>query len=135
MDGAHCCFCGAGAEPAAPARTDRLAGPAASFVFKAEGLSDTFLPGAKLFADREYVVAECPVWLKGKTFLKNSIDRAENWRIVESGILTVLTPEPHPKATTQIDALEASGFDWIDSEETFQLFGKSEWNRVRVYQK
>ena len=112
-----------------------LHGKAASLEFFGEGEVGVFKQGAVLFTDRHHIVAECPEWLNGKPFLKNSIDRLENWRVAEAGVLTVLTPESYPKATTQIDALEAAGFTWIKAVSPFQLFGRSERDRVRIYQK
>ena len=55
------------------------------------GEVDTFEKGALLFSDRKYTVAECPEWLKGKQFLRNSIN-TERFNIEKDGILTLITP-------------------------------------------
>ena len=112
-----------------------LEGKGASIEFRGEGETDTFKPGAVLFTNRTYTVAECPEWLKEKRFLRGSIDYG-NFRVTEAGVLTLLTPEPvHPQASTQYKMLEARGFVWVAQPERFQLFGKQPFDLVRVYQK
>ncbi len=112
-----------------------LEGDGASIEYRGEGEPDTFKPGAVLFTNRTYTVAECPEWLQGKHFLRGNIDFG-NFRVTQTGVLTLLTPEPgHPRAATQHKALEARGFVWIAQPERFQLFGKQPFDLVRIYQK
>ena len=126
---------GVGTSLAAESRTKPIEGPAASVEYRGEGIPDTFTPGAVLFTNRTYTVAECPDWLKGKRFLRGNIDFSYI-RITEAGVLTLLTPEPeHPQAATQYKTLEASGFIRIIQPERFQLFGKQPYDLVRIYQK
>jgi len=126
---------GAGAPSAQNPRQEPLAGKGASIEYRGEGEPDTFKPGATLFTNRTYTVAECPEWLKGKRFLRGNIDFG-CFRATSAGVLTLLTPEPvHPRATTQFKALEARGFVWVACPERFQLFGKQPFDLVRVYQK
>lgn len=97
---------------------------------------DTFKKGALLFSDREYRVSQCPEWLEGKKFLRNSIN-SEKFNILEDGILTLLTPNicTNKTSASQAEYLEKNGFTRIMQPETFQLFGNEEWDLVRIYQK
>ncbi len=108
-----------------------LAGEPASFVFRGEGTVETFEPGAVLFTDRPFELAECPEWLKGKPFLKSGIDTPQNWTVSEPGILTVLAVI-EPKQSSQMETLEKAGFIHIDEPGQFRLFGK---DIGRIYQK
>lgn len=124
--------------PASAAQTERdapLEGRGASIEFRGEGEADVFKTGAVLFTDRNYKVAECPAWLEGRRFLRNGIN-VDEFRVVEDGILTLLTPEPdHSRATTQVRALESMGFVWIRNPEKFQLFGTQPFDLTRIYQR
>ena len=116
-------------------RPTPLEGKGASIEYRGEGEPDTFKPGAILFTNRTYTIAECPEWLKEKRFLRGSIDSG-NFRVTAAGVLTLLTPEPvHPRAATQAKTLEARGFVWIAQPERFQLFGQQPFDLVRIYQK
>jgi hypothetical protein len=119
----------------APGRPDPLPGPPASLTFRGDGEVDAFAPGAVLFDDREYTVAECPEWLKGKPFLRNSINKSEEWTVDSAGVLTVLTPVEHEQSSSQIPALEGAGFEQIEQPRQFQLFGNQEWNQTLIFQK
>jgi hypothetical protein len=126
---------GAGMAIAQEARPVPLEGKGASIEYRGEGSPDTFQPGAILFTDRTYTVAECPDWLRGKPFLRGSIDRGR-FRITGAGVLTLLTPDPeHPRAATQYKVLETRGFVRIAPPERFQLFGQQPFDLVRIYQK
>ena len=116
-------------------RSTSLEGKGASIEYRGEGEPDTFKPGAVLFTNRTYTIAECPEWLKEKRFLRGSID-AGYFRITAAGVLTLLTPEPvHPRASTQTKTLEARGFVRIAQPDRFQLFGKQPFDVVWMYQK
>lgn len=54
---------------------------------------DTFVPGAELYTNRDYVVAECPEALRGLPLLRSSIDWVE-FECLESGEIIILTPDP-----------------------------------------
>lgn len=112
-----------------------LGGGGARIEFRGEGEVDAFRTGAVLFTDRKYTVAECPAWLEGKRFLRNSIE-SDYFTVAGAGALTLLTPDPgHPRAATQHRALESRGFAWTKSPETFQLFGAQPFDLARIYQK
>ncbi|NQT92744.1 MAG: glycosyl hydrolase family 32 [Lentisphaerae bacterium] len=120
---------------ASESRSKPLPGKGTSIEYRGEGEPDTFKPGATLFTNRTYTVAECPAWLQGKRFLRGNIDFG-HFRATSAGVLTLLTPEPvHPRASTQARTLEARGVVWVAQPERFQLFGKQPFDLVRVYQK
>jgi hypothetical protein len=126
---------GAGMAIAGETRPAPLEGKRASIEYRGEGAPDTFQPGAILFTDRSYTVAECPDWLQGRRFWRGSIERG-SFQVTGEGVLTLLTPEPvHPRAATQYKTLEARGFVWIAHPERFQLFGQQPFDLVRIYQK
>jgi len=125
------------AETTAPQdpRLTPLEGRGAAIEYRGEAEPDTLKPGAVLFTNRTYTVAECPDWLKEKMFLRGSIDYGR-FQVTEAGVLTLLTPEPvHPRAASQHKLLEARGFVWIAEPERFQLFGQQPFDLVRIYQK
>ena len=98
---------------------------------------DTFVPGATLYTNRPYVIAECPQFVKGKRFLRSSIDLVD-FECASPGLICVLTPDPvHKiaKACSRHAELEARGFKRIDGSEVFQLFGEEPYDLVRTYQK
>ncbi len=100
----------------------------------AEDSVSVFEPGTKLFSDRDYVLADYPEFLDGKLFLCGSIESDQFW-VAKDGWITVLTPESNEYTSSQIDALEAYGFQRMDDSQLYQLFGDKEWNRVRTYRK
>lgn len=112
-----------------------LTGDAAVIAFSA-GEIDTFAKGTKLFSDRAYTVAECPEWLAGKSFLRNSIN-TEKFNIVKDGILTLITPTlcDSKISASQALYLEKKGFERFTKPTEFQLFGKNMWDVARIYQK
>jgi hypothetical protein len=116
-------------------RDTPLEGPAAAIEYRGVAEPDLFQPGAVLFTDRTYTVAECPAWLQGMRFLRGSINSGDI-RVTSDGVLTLLTPEPvHPRAATQSKLLESRGFVWVGTPERFQLFGQQPFDLVRIYQK
>jgi hypothetical protein len=106
-------------------------------VIQVHGQAETevlwFRPGAVLFTDRDYRLAECPARLAGERFLRSSIE-STCFDVVQGGRLIVLTPEPIPGASSQVQALEERGFAPIN-EDAFQLFGTKPIDRVLVYEK
>ncbi len=121
--------------PAPEIRHSPLDGAGAVIEHRAADEVDTFKLDAPLFTDRKYTLAECPAWLEGKPFLRGSIEHG-SFRVVEPGILTLLTPEPeHPRACSLYRQLEARGFVRIGVPERFQLFGKQPFDVVWIYQK
>ncbi|MDZ7620388.1 MAG: hypothetical protein U1E05_25580, partial [Patescibacteria group bacterium] len=117
------------------ARQAPLEGSEPTLEYGGAGEADVLKPGARLFTNRDYTVAECPDWLSGKRFLRSSIDQ-DSFRVTGEGVLTLLTPEPvHPRASTLAKELQSRGFVWIAQPERFQLFGSQPFDLVRVYQK
>ena len=98
---------------------------------------DTFIPGAKLYTNRDYVVAECPEPLRGLPLLRSSIDWVEI-ECIEPGVIVILTPDPvHEiaKQCSRVADLEGAGFARVDDVAIFQLFGEQPYDRVRTYRK
>ncbi|MEA3365644.1 MAG: hypothetical protein U9Q79_08390, partial [Candidatus Hydrogenedentes bacterium] len=98
---------------------------------------DTFAPGAKVYTNRDYVVAECPETLRGLPLLRSSIDWVEI-ECFEAGEVTILTLDPvHEiaKKCSRFEELEDAGFARIDDGKVFQLFGKQPYDIVRIYRK
>lgn len=92
-----------------------------------------FRPGAVLFTDRDYRLAECPADLAGKRFLRGSID-STRFDVVQGGRLIVLTPHAIAGASSQAEALQAQGFTRRKAA-PFQLFGSREIDQVLAYEK
>ena len=92
-----------------------------------------FRPNAVLFTDRGYRVAECPAELAGEKFLRSSIASTQ-FDVVRGGRLIVLTPQPIPGASSQVETLETRGFTRT-GEERFQLFGSRAIDQVVVYER
>lgn len=82
-----------------------------------------FRSAAVLFTNRNDRVAECPEGLAGERFLRSWIDSTE-FEVVQAGRLTLLTTQPIPGATTQVEPLETQGFVRT-SEHLVQLFGSN----------
>ncbi len=96
--------------------------------------SDPFSPGARLFNNRGYVLADPPECLAGMTFLRMSIDGV-SFQCLKPGVLYALSPTPGRRGVAdQEAALLAAGFDKLDEPE-FQLFGDDAINRVSIYRK
>ncbi|MBN2293404.1 MAG: hypothetical protein JXM70_13325, partial [Pirellulales bacterium] len=96
---------------------------------------DKFNVGVKLFTNRPYTLKETPDYLRGKQFVRNSIDQS-GFRCVKGGIITLITPDPaDPKAATLYKQIEADGFIRIIKPKVFQLFGNQKFDLSRVYQK
>ena len=93
-----------------------------------------FEPGATLFSDRSYTLAEPPAELRGKPFLRTSINGVRI-RCVTPGSLIALTPLEVPRATSCAPVLKAYGFERIAEPESFQLFGKNAHEQVALYRK
>ncbi|RLC28468.1 MAG: hypothetical protein DRH37_09435, partial [Deltaproteobacteria bacterium] len=95
---------------------------------------DTFEVGAKIFSNRGFTVVECPAFLEGVLFVRDSIG-LDGFRVVQDGVITVLTPESNQYKSAQYEALESQGFVRISTPTLFQLFGDLSGNQVRIYQK
>lgn len=109
-----------------------LAGPGA-VVEPTEGELDALDVGAMLFTNRKYVVANLPEPLRGKTFLRSSID----WiRVVckQAGVAYVVTPLRSRNRDTLAEALLAKGFRKARLGE-FLLFGNLAGNICTTFQK
>ncbi|WP_220498328.1 sialidase family protein [Rhodopirellula sp. JC639] len=92
-----------------------------------------FRPGAALFTDRNYRLAECPAKLAGEKFLRSSID-STHFDVVQDGRLIVVTPQSIPRAASQTEALRAQGFSRME-DDPFQLLGNDERDQVLAYEK
>jgi len=122
-------------KPGVDPRKEPLSGPRAAVEVAGRYETDTFRIGAKLYTNRTFVVAECPAWLRGLTFVRNEIEHT-HFRCTKPGIATLLTPDPTVGgSTTQAKQLEHVGFVQILKPELFQLFGDRDIDRVRIYQK
>lgn len=96
--------------------------------------SDTFQSGVRLFMDRAFTLLEPPACLNGLPLVRGSL-QGMSFRCTKAGVVTLLTPDPaNPQAASLSHVLEEMGFKRVD-EPVFQLFGKSDLDRVRIYQK
>ena len=110
--------------------------PQPSLVFLGKGDIGTLELGALLFPDRKYVVRGLPEQLSGKRFLRRSIDAPTLIRVTKAGILYAITPDPgDPGACAQGALLERCGFTRVAPPDTFQLFGESTLDIVRLYRR
>ena len=87
----------------------------------------------KLFTNRTYTIANCPDVLKGKTFIRWTIDRDEAV-CTKAGVVFVATPQPNRNPDSVTEALLAQGFKKAKVKE-FMLFGDIVGNICSVYQK
>ena len=101
-----------------------------------DGICETaaFEPGARLFTDRTYALAEAPAPFKGMTFLRAPID-GMRVRCAAPGTIYALTPPKVPDATSLADSLAAQGFERVVEPARFQLFGANAHERVDAYRK
>jgi hypothetical protein len=113
---------------------DPLTGTPAKIVQVGSCQIDVFKPGVKIFTNRKFTLSECPDFLNGVPFWRGSIDLTQ-FRVVQDGVVTVLTPESEHFGSAQYHALEAEGFVRIAVPALFQLFGENPANKVRIYQK
>ena len=98
-----------------------------------EGAVDTFNKDALLFTNREYTALELPEFLRGKSFVRASIDAVEAV-CAEGGIVYVLTPLQNRNKDSVYDTVVSQGFVKVKAPE-FLLFGDIEGNIVSVFQK
>jgi len=103
-------------------------------VFEQRPEVDVLGDGVKLFANRGFVLANCPASLRGKKFLRGRMERV-SISCVRGGNLLVITPDParFEKDSRHVE-LEAAGFVQT-SDPAFQFFGKNDIDRVLIYQK
>lgn len=94
----------------------------------------SFEPGARLFTDRTYALAEAPSPLNGMAFLRAPIDGIR-LRCTAPGEILALTPPEMPRATSIAPALLAHGFKRDPGNMAFQLFGTNAHERVQLYRK
>ncbi len=97
------------------------------------GFLDHLQVGTLLFSDRTYTMVECPEELKGKTFLHTSIN-GTRFQCTQSGVLTVLTPNPNDSSDSAAMALLDQGYVRT-SQPSFQLMLEGAANTVEAYQK
>tara|TARA_R110002073_G_scaffold41701_13_gene117641 strand:- start:1326 stop:3521 length:2196 start_codon:yes stop_codon:yes gene_type:complete len=129
---ATCCYLLA-AVPFADANDAQLEkSPLLAFFSAVE--TDSFRPGAKIFADRTYTCPAVPDALNGMTFIRTEIDGYQ-FECLRAGIVYALTPDARLKgAASQRDYLAEQGFEQVEIDE-FQLFGTNAIDRVTVYRK
>lgn len=114
--------------------------------------ADAFLPGdgavleptpvlvgtvekdAAVFSDRTFLFLEPPAGLKGKTYLRASIDGGQAVTVKKGGLLDVITPAPGASCSRAAE-LEALGFTRVKAPDSFQCFGDKAIDRCRIYQK
>lgn len=90
-------------------------------------------PGVKLFTDRHYVVSEVPEFLRGRPFLRTTIDDFHA-HVASDGTLYALTPPGTiPGAASQEKRLRELGFQRTENP-VFELF-PGEINQVCVYRR
>ena len=119
------------AKAAKVATAPLLVGSAPQMEFS-EGQADVFAPGAKFFLDRNYEVKAAPAALKGKSFVRCSIERGRA-TCRQPGVVYLLTPSAGRQRDSRADDLIKLGFKRVDLPE-FLLFG-SENNICSVFQK
>jgi hypothetical protein len=99
-----------------------LAGTAADVELTRPGDSlATFVNGAALFTDRDYLAASLPPLLAGHRFVRASID-GTSVRVTRAGVLFAITPLPHRNRDTVGQQLQQQGFAKVAQSE-FRLFG------------
>ncbi len=118
------------------ATTYAASGPSLEVLLRGPDTCETavFEPGARLFTDRPYVLAETPAELRGKPFLRAGIEGVRV-RCTQAGTLTALTPPDVPHATSQAASLAACGFERVPEPSSFQLFGTNAHERVQLFRK
>jgi predicted neuraminidase len=106
-------------------------GPAPEIEFS-EGQADVLVPGAKLFLDRTYGAKEVPAALKGRKFIRCSIERG---RVIcrQPGVVYLLTPSAGRQRDSRAADLLKRGFAQVDIPE-FMMF-EGEQNISSVFQK
>ncbi len=93
-----------------------------------------FEPGAKMFSDRDYIVAEVPDALKAAHFLPVTLDGKKTLACQRAGTVFFLTPQPDRNRDTQSQALMDQGFEKVALPEV-RLFGGGPNNSCTLYQK
>lgn len=80
-------------------------------VMIAEGMATKeFIPGAKLFTDRAYTLAEVPAALNGAVFLQVPMNGSKTVEVSRSGAVYLLTPKPDRNKDSQTANLMEQGF-------------------------
>lgn len=96
------------------------------------GEMDTFVPGARLFMDRAYVVAEVPPALRGMKFVRGSITGV-GAVCTRPGVVLVATPTAARNRDSLVDDLLKRGFKKVALPE-FAVFN-GEANVCTLFQK
>jgi len=108
-----------------------LAEPAAGLEC-ADGETDAFEPGVKLFLNRDYTLKEVPAELSGFKFIRGKIDGV--YAVCrEPGVVYVATPSPGRNPDSRAPALLNLGFQKASLPEFYVLPGDA--NLCSVYQK
>ena len=96
---------------------------------------DTLQLGAKLFANRDFVLKEAPGPLEGQPFVRGLLENSR-FRCTQAGMVTLLVPDPGKNLWNGLALIvEARGFVRADGGKTFQLCGEAGVAPVRIYQK
>jgi len=93
-----------------------------------------FVPGVKLFSDRDYLAAEVPDALKAAHFLPLAMNGKKTLTCERAGTVYLLTPLPERNKDTQSQALTDQGFEKVALPEV-RLFSGSPNNFCTLYQK
>jgi len=92
----------------------------------------TFVNGAKLFTDRDYVAANLPALVSGRKFVRASID-GTSVEVLHAGVVLAVTPLPDRNRDSVSEQLVKQGFEKVAQPE-FRLFG-SPANICTTFQK
>ncbi|MBM3860498.1 MAG: exo-alpha-sialidase [Verrucomicrobia bacterium] len=92
-------------------------------------------PGAKLFADRNYIAAELPDALKAAHFLPVPMNDNKSLTCKRAGTVWFLTPAPERNRDSQTQALLNQGFEKVSLPEVRLFNPGSLGNYCTLYQK
>jgi hypothetical protein len=110
-------------------------GPAGALSWDGSATRPAFEPGATLFTDRAYTLAEVPPALKSARFLRIPLDGAKTLRCTRAGFVYFLTPVPERNRDSVSDALLKQGFKKVALPEVRLFDPSNERNFCTLYQK
>ena len=114
------------------------AAPRAKISFGTGGTVETFKSGVRIFGTRHFVLAkDLPPALEGQAFLRRTIEWT-GFDVTADGDIWLLTPPAKftdGKEPSADAAIEKAGFVSDPSIPVFQLFGRSDKEKVHAYRK